>query len=103
MSEQHVLMVGGSAETEIVLRTVLNPRGVGISRVRRGDAADLVRPSVIVTHDRATDSAWPGVPRVVIGGATVGDEHQLSAPFEYPELVAAVDRLLRDSVPVGSA
>ena len=97
MSEQHVLMVGGSAETETVLRTVLRPRGVGVQRARHGHVSESARPTVVLVQNGANDSSWPDVPRVVVGEAMVADDLATSL-FESPDRVAAIDRVLCDSV-----
>ncbi len=94
-SEQHVLVVDGPSETETVLRTALRPLGVGISRVRSGVDSPPVEPSVVVLHDSVTASQWEGVPRVIIGSSSVEEgTTAIGSPFEYRDLVAAIDRLL---------
>ncbi len=97
MSEQHVLMVGGSAETETVLRAVLRPRGVGVQRARPGHVPESTRPAVVLVPNGTVDSSWPDVPRVVVGEVLVPDD-DASSLFEYPDLVAAINSVLRDSV-----
>jgi len=97
MSEQHILMIGGSAETEAVLRTVLRPRSVGVERARPGHVSESTRPTVVLIQNGANDSSWPDVPRVVVGEVMLPGG-RASSLFEYPDLVAAIDRVLRDSV-----
>lgn len=104
-NQQHVLVVDGPAETETVLRAVMNPKGVAVTRVRSGMAdrscdQTSAEPNLVVLHDQEQMDGWPGVPRVFIGKATVsiGGSRSccLDGPFEYPELVAAIDRLLTE-------
>lgn len=97
--EQHVLVVDGSAETETVLRAVLEPKGVSISRVRSGSAERTeASPTVVVLHEQSQTECWSGVSRVLIGTAAVGaaapDDHCFDGAFEYRDLVATIDRLL---------
>jgi DNA-binding NtrC family response regulator len=113
---QRVLVVDGLAETEQVLRAVLEPRGLAVDRVRRAQVRpdDLVRrcpPHVVVLHlDDApaegagtaskSSDAWANVPRVLIGEteasppARNAGEHFLEKPFQYGELIQAIERLL---------
>lgn len=117
MSEGHrVLVVDGLAETEQVLKAVLEPRGVQVNRIRRHQAADSTdrdtddNPRLLVLHDDspsvgdASDTRWQQVPRVIIGSTTMpendaasGGSHYLPHPFQYGELIQAIDRLLADS------
>ncbi|QDU39766.1 hypothetical protein Mal4_41130 [Maioricimonas rarisocia] len=108
MSEgKSVLVVDGPQETARVIEAILGPRGVDVSRVRRQSAnpeTDSPRsspPNLIVCHvddnDEANVEELPGVPRVVIGtlqqsGGPNG--RFLQSPFEYGELLRAVEELL---------
>lgn len=101
---QRVLLVDGLSETEQVLKAVLEPRGLRVDRVRghvepkSGDAA----PSVVVLHEVDADlpsgERWGAVPRVIIGSAQGAadrsSEQCLPHPFQYRELIQAIDRLL---------
>jgi hypothetical protein len=113
VSGQRVLVVDGLLETEQVLRTVLEPRGLTVDRIR-GDSTessphDLPRPSVVVIHEddaRARSNGsndWNEVPRVVIGSAefsgrqtSTHDRHYLTKPFQYRELIQAIEHLLEE-------
>ena len=113
VSGQRVLVVDGLLETEQVLRTVLEPRGLTVDRIR-GDSTepfpqDSPRPSVVVIHEddaRARSNGsnvWNEVPRVVIGSAefsgsqtSTHDRHYLTKPFHYRELIQAIEQLLAD-------
>jgi DNA-binding response OmpR family regulator len=100
--ERHVLVVDGPAETETVLRAVLNPKGVAITRIRSGSAEpDGASPNVVVLHKHAKPEAWPGVARVLIGSAKAetpsSNDCYLDGPFEYKELVATIDRMLTEA------
>jgi len=100
-----VLVVDGLAETETVLRAVLEPQGAAVERRRgiTGMVAGTRAPQVlIVDRDDPTsggleESAWPGVPRVVLGSVRVAADHGerfLEKPFHYPELIQMVQSLL---------
>lgn len=117
VSEGHrVLVVDGLAETEQVLKAVLEPRGVQVNRIRQHQAADsplrdsAEDPRLLVLHEDSptaaptSDARWQKVPRVIIGSATVpgnsataGGSHYLPHPFQYGELIQAIDRLLDES------
>jgi CheY-like chemotaxis protein len=113
-SGQRVLVVDGLSETGEVLKAVLGPRGLVVDHVRgnhpatahAGPAAPLV---VVIDGDEfpgghAHDSGWADVPRVVIGSADMPPDWQpdqpfaparyLQKPFEYAELIQAVEHLL---------
>ena len=109
---QRVLVVDGIPETEEVLRAVFEGRGCQVGRIRsRGEVREPDReetPHVVVidadapTAPQAEENAWDEVPRVVLGArvmttqATVPSRSALflEKPFQYPELVRAVERLL---------
>lgn len=112
---QHVVVVDGISETAQVLRAVLEPRGMQVNRVlsytlTESDAQD--HPALVIVHeDESPASAaddvlpprWSGTPRVVIGSAELltetgdGRRTYLQKPFQYGELVRAVERLLHDA------
>ncbi len=98
MAQEHVVVVDGPAETELVLRAVLQRRGVAISRVRSGSGpGQRPQPSLVVLHGESSDSEWGNVPKLLIGrlSAPDGKPHVvMSVPFEYPELIARIDELL---------
>ena len=113
-----VLIVDGLRETADVLRAVLAPRGLDVARIR-GDGAfpagdsDAPIPRVVVIHQEGNaalvhspGSVWSNVPRVIISSDDLpqhaspcnGDrQHYLRKPFQYGDLVQAIERLL-DSV-----
>jgi CheY-like chemotaxis protein len=107
---QRVLVVDGLAETEEVLRAVLEPRGLEVDRVRgagAGEFASKCPPSIVVLHieDGPTQVATPeglqDVPRILIGATHAADrphppadEHYLEKPFQYGELIRTIERLL---------
>ena len=103
-SGQHVLVVDGVPETAQVLRAVLEPRGHRVDRVRAFDPAPPAAGSVLVLHDDGSSEAnrrhkYGTAPRVIIGSFTTapasGDsEHRLAQPFQYAELIRAVESLL---------
>lgn len=111
MSHGHrVLVVDGYAEIQEVLQAVLEPRGLRVDRLRRGsqpsDSEAGLPPDLVVIDTEAEPPAnrggteWNGVPRVIIGSARVPvkepspDCQYLHKPFQYPELIAAIERLL---------
>jgi len=111
---QRVVVINGIRETEEVLRAVFGARGYEVSRLRQVPPPDsprsCERPQVVVVDledDEAADTLsgeqnWRDVPRVMIGprtatrGETVrsSDICYLPKPFQYPELVQAIERLL---------
>lgn len=114
VSGQRVLVVDGLAETEQVLKAVLEPRGLHVDRVRRGTpslsgpdepkkrAPAAARPNVLVLHEDQSDvgglDQWGQVPRVVIGSMQMAESSEsgeyLPHPFQYRELIGAIERLL---------
>lgn len=90
MTSRLVLLVGGSLDTETVLKTALRGRDVSVSRIRAGaDPSRTDTPSLVVVEN--DESAWPDVPQVVVGRTRVSD----AGLIDYARLVATVDRLLR--------
>lgn len=114
VSGQRVLVVDGLAETEQVLKAVLEPRGLHVDRVRRGTpplscteepkkrAPVAARPNVLVLHEDVEDAGgldqWGQIPRVIIGSMRVPERSDsgeyLPHPFQYRELIGAIERLL---------
>lgn len=111
---QRVMVVDGLPETEEVLKAVLGPRGVSVSRCRSHTLArsleDQDPPQLLVVHggsgasagDLGAASGWNSVPRVVIGAAELAGPADdavpgiLSHPFHYRELIQAIERLLAE-------
>jgi DNA-binding response OmpR family regulator len=112
---QRVLVVDGLAETEQVLRAVLEPKGLEVDRIRGGDTGEFARqqlsaqrpPSVVVLHVEEglepipSSEGWQDVPRILIGATKSGElpsvatvEHYLEKPFQYGELIRTIERLL---------
>jgi len=107
-----ILLVNGQTETEEVLRAVLGPKGMTVESVdERQDHtqnADQPQPNVIVLHQEEPAQAatnrmqnWNNVPRVVIGAARINSgrdmtdrQQYLQAPFQYGDLIQAVENLL---------
>lgn len=107
---QRVLVVDGLTETQEVLKAVLEPQGLAVDRIRHHMPADEAsqRPDVVVIHqdDRANGHAqsenWNGVPTVVIGSVQTdrvdsNGEQYLAKPFQYGDLICAIERLLAKS------
>ena len=107
-SSPRVLVIGGSSDTETVLKAVLEPRGASVERSRNHTIASrshgLSSPEVIVIDLDAepdalvTASPWKHSPRVFLGSrppsAAVNCERFLAKPFQYPELVRVIEELL---------
>ncbi len=111
-SGQRVLLIDGQSETEQVLRAVLEPQGHCVERIRStGNSTasnNLPSPNVLVIHSgeftaETTFANWRGVPRVVIesereisstSSATSSVERRLPKPFQYSDLIQAVEKLM---------
>jgi DNA-binding response OmpR family regulator len=117
---QRVLVVDGLSETEEVLKAVLEPRGLKVDRIRTrrltssqyttSARANTAAPQVqvVVLHEEevtlegnvAQRDSWGQTPRVIIGSAKVAatgaGEHYLQKPFQYRELIQAIERLLEE-------
>lgn len=113
-SGHRVLVVDGLAETEEVLKAVLEPQGLEVNRIRTHFAQDSIAskpPHLVILHeDRQVDAAdseqsWPDVPRVIIGSIRPAQTRKtpngsrseyLAQPFQYGDLIRAVEQLLAD-------
>ena len=108
---QHVLVMDGLSETEDVLKAVFEPRGLQVRRVcGKGDCDSVPTanpPSLIVIHSEELQNRpqaaerFNNVPRVIIGTADLPQTHSretgeqyLKQPFQYQELIQAIERLL---------
>ena len=108
---QHVLVMDGPSETEDVLKAVFEPRGLQVRRVCGKENCESLQtanpPSLVVIHcderqSRPQDAErFQNVPRVIIGRADLSEsngreteEHYLKQPFQYQELIQAIERLL---------
>ncbi|QDT64644.1 hypothetical protein [Calycomorphotria hydatis] len=102
----HVLVVDGLQETEQVLKAALEPQGHTVGRVRAYDHNLLPdeSPRVLVMHEESGESSkyTPNqIPRVVIGSFEVQSsdtpsvDRHLRSPFDYRDLVGAVQALLQ--------
>jgi len=104
-----VLLVDGLSETEEVLKAVLEPRGLHVDHVSHppcdGSGRSTSPPNVLVIHEddsprsRSHGNGWGQIPRVIIGSAKIApasDDHRryLREPFQYRELVLAIEQLL---------
>ena len=118
VNQTSVMLVDGLTETEEVLKGVLEPRGTQVTRVRSTrstfSTASQGVPSVVVVHEserstgltfrqRTVSAPWDDVPRVVIGQTHANSSsakqgcRYLTQPFEYAELVTAIESLLPTS------
>lgn len=105
-SVPHVLVIDGTSDTEAVLKAVLEPRGTQVERTRgavaRRRTDDVNAPHVVVIDlddesADATASCFEESHRILIGSAaTLVDDRDrfLSKPFQYPELLRAIEDLL---------
>ena len=100
-----ILVVDGPSETTEVLRAVFEPRGLAVDRVRQSQLPSGSSPRVVVWHSSESEEAsaadrFAGVPRVVIGRTRatepVSGTHRFSQPFEYSELLGAIESLLAE-------
>jgi len=131
---KRIVVVEGLPETEQVLKAVLEPRGVSVSRYRRHCLSqvngDDPPPELVILHDLPDEPSpspsscpsqpppWSSVPTVVIGRIDLSEElpatdngqsqqmpgnsaaeSVLSHPFDYRELLRAVERILNDTSP----
>ena len=119
LSEQHVLVVDGISETEEVLKTVLEPRGFHVNRILSSNSTEAPEkssaPNVVILHEENLDScsqknsSWNHCSKVIIGRAELpqrspsmtdgnkldGNSKYLPAPFQYKELIGAIENLLK--------
>lgn len=113
---QRVLVVDGMHEIQEVLQAVLAPRGLRVDWVRShvqqhgGGTAD--RPDILVIDAEALPidgtggaRSWNNVPQVILGAdeesETADSDNQhtyLSKPFQFPELIRAIEKLLPSRV-----
>ena len=104
---QSILVIDGLSETTEVLKAVFEPRGHSVNRVRQTQLSEprAAQPGVVVWHandadDRSRQGRFDSVPQIVIGKACVSDSPQtrrLSQPFQYCELLQAVESALQTS------
>ena len=104
---RRVLVIDGGSETDTVLRAVLEPRGAQVRRARSHclDAAPQSedRPDVVVidldhASEAAADFARGAQFQVLLSSQRidVAESHArfLEKPFQFPELIRAVEELL---------
>jgi CheY-like chemotaxis protein len=110
---QRVLVVDGLSDVQEVLQAVLEPRGLQVDWVRgqvqTHSSKETGRPDIVVIDAEAAPLAerqaddWAGVPQVIIGsqrfpgpaGPPLSATRQyLAKPFQYNELIQAIERLL---------
>jgi CheY-like chemotaxis protein len=104
VTPRSVLVIDGSTDTDAVLRAVLEPRGARVRRTRSHlpNANAAPRPDVVVIDlDHATDAAardWASTPQVLLSSQQVtltdANSRFLEKPFDFPELIRAVEDLL---------
>lgn len=108
----HVLVIDGPSETADVLQAVLEPRGTVVQRTRRQSlspsdtfpgSADVV---VLDMDDPASvaglsDESLRTTPQIHIGSDRVMIDDSktrfLQKPFQFPELIQAVEDLLAET------
>ncbi len=111
---RHVLVIDDLNETATVLQAILEPRGAVVERTRTRqlsqDWAERQEPDVVVVDlDESADLAqsnapvWDKTPQVVISSARVMVDDSttrfLQKPFQFPELLRAVEDLLAVRTP----
>lgn len=113
---QRVLVVDGLSDTQEVLQTILEPRGLSVERLDNplstGPRIAGLRPDLVVIDvdsaisEQSSNQQWQGVPQVLIGSARGPQRDRLSTanggcylqkPFQYPELIQAVEQILAAS------
>jgi DNA-binding response OmpR family regulator len=102
------------SETQEVLKAVFEPRGMHVERLPSSAGEQpkppSQRPDLIIIDSELGESLphggpeWDGVPRVIIGQARLpvaargsGNCRYLCKPFQYGELIRAVENLLQSS------
>ena len=121
-NRERVLVVDEISDTAEVLQAVLEPRGVTVNRVRRWGQTDFRtaenRPAVVVFDAESlvdgnlqAGGNWHGVSQIIIGtiraaesdratsdskepSASAAECRYLQKPFQYAELVQAVEALI---------
>ena len=109
---RHLVLVDGIPETEQVVRAVFEPQGNRVTRMlpsegvacdepSSADAVDLViiDQDGLPTQDAAPPDDWDDSYRVVIGSARypvqdADGQQYLRKPFQYAELIGAIEKLL---------
>ena len=110
-AEQEVLLVNGIPETAEVLKAVFETRGHRVRRVRVVNEQSCLnssgKPCVVIVDTDQTDEQIleqiNATPQVLVGESVVRTEQVkvsaqsifLEKPFEYPELIEAIERLLK--------
>ncbi len=103
-----VLLIDGSADTEAVVRAVLEPRGMSVARTRSHGVEPYrseTTPDVVVLDldemDAFTEDAWSETCQVQIGSTRVevSQPHVrfLEKPFQFPELIQVLEDLISTS------
>jgi DNA-binding NtrC family response regulator len=99
-----VLLIDGSADTEAVVRAVLEPRGMSVSRTR--SHGDWTRPEttpdvVVVDLDdvaETSETVFEEAGQILIGSTRVEVSNPrvrfLEKPFHFPELIQVLEDLL---------
>lgn len=126
-NRERVLVIDEISDTAEVLQAVLEPRGLAVNRVRRFDPSRYAtidsRPTIVVfdaessgTESLATANAttwggWTNIPQVIIGTVKGSDSdtgkptagtarrHYLQKPFQYSELIQAIELLIASQPP----
>lgn len=100
-----VLLIDGSADTEAVVRAVLEPRGMSVARTRSYGVEPFraeTTPDVVVLDldelDAAAEETWGDTCQVQIGSTRVEVSQPnvrfLEKPFQFPELIQVLEDLL---------
>ena len=109
MDDRRVLVINPKSEMEEVLKAVLEPRGLQVELARHLDSPAAASEQILLIIDddsHSSDSSgakqWGSVPRVIIGSARVPEnaaaQHRryLTKPFQYTDLIRAIDQLLTE-------
>ena len=117
-NRERVLVVDDVTDTAEVLQAVLEPRGLTVNRVSRLEQTPLPavegRPAVVVVDAEACNGAnhagwenWQSVPQVIIGtvhlhpaaksgGSSSAGRRYLQKPFQFADLVNAIEALIAE-------
>ena len=107
---QRVLVVDGLHEIQDVLRTVLGPKGLRVDWIRShcesipGDSESKPDILVIDAETCRERPEWHDIPHVMLENevtdqATGTTRAILRKPFQFPDLINAIERLLPTQIP----